>query len=216
MSEQILHDIQDDDGQDNFVEASEDDLINTSFIVEEKEPVIESNQNEFVDYVRSSIDLVPQHEEKSPNSLRRAIAYYENLQDQIHNSVANDADKVDLSMEEMGQLDQLDQTIDRKLGELKDKLGVKAIRVKTTKTASGKSADFTYVVPPFVMAIARMCINAKVTNGKDIEDIYQKLHQKYGMNEREKLEVLQVIADMGYPIRSSFMGDEDMIQQFNG
>lgn len=214
MSEKILHDVQE---EQDIITASEDELSTTSFVIEE-EDIKADNTNSFVDYVKSSIDLVPEYVEDNRNSIRRAIAYYENLQDEIHATVANDADDVNFSLTDMSQLDQLDQSIDRKLAKLKDVLGVRSIQVKVkqTKHASGKAADFVYYVPPFTMAIARICINAKVANGRNLEETYQKLRDKYSMNEREHLEVLQVLHDMGYPIRSSFMNDEDMIPQYSG
>jgi len=40
-----------------------------------------------------------------------------------------------------------------------------------------------------------------VSAGKDIEDCFDKLASKYDLNDREELELMQLLSDMGYAIR---------------
>ena len=56
------------------------------------------------------------------------------------------------------------------------------------------------VITPFQRAIAGSLINGKVSGGRDMEQLYEEAKKKYAINEREELELLQILADMGYPI----------------
>ena len=56
-------------------------------------------------------------------------------------------------------------------------------------------------VPLFISSIARSCINGMVSAGHDIEDIFKKLAKEYDLTKREKLELIQLLSDMNYPIR---------------
>jgi len=58
---------------------------------------------------------------------------------------------------------------------------------------------FQMVVTPFQRAIAGALINGKVSGGRNLEELWTDAKAKYKMDEREELEVLQILADMGYP-----------------
>lgn len=58
---------------------------------------------------------------------------------------------------------------------------------------------FQMVVTPFQRAIAGALINGKVSGGRNIEELWIEAKKKYDMDAREELEVLQLLADMGYP-----------------
>ena len=66
---------------------------------------------------------------------------------------------------------------------------------------------------PFCATVARILINAQVQGGKKIQEVFQSLKNKYDISEREALQISQVMADLGYPVRSLIDG-EDMIEQF--
>jgi hypothetical protein len=55
-------------------------------------------------------------------------------------------------------------------------------------------------VSPFIRGIAGLLINGKVANGRNMEELFEEIKKKYDLDKREELEVLQVVADMGYPI----------------
>jgi hypothetical protein len=40
-----------------------------------------------------------------------------------------------------------------------------------------------------------------VSAGKDIEDVFDNLAKKYELTPREEMETMQLLADMGYPMR---------------
>jgi Flp pilus assembly protein TadB len=55
------------------------------------------------------------------------------------------------------------------------------------------------VVDPFLFAVARLIVNAKVANGKNIEETFTKIAERFNINERETFAIQQLLRDMGYP-----------------
>lgn len=55
-------------------------------------------------------------------------------------------------------------------------------------------------ISAFERAIVGTIINSKVSAGKNIEDTYDKLKNKYNFTPREELAIQQLIADYGYPV----------------
>lgn len=53
---------------------------------------------------------------------------------------------------------------------------------------------------PFERAIVGTIINAKVSAGRNIEDVYDRLKNKYNFTPREELAIQQLIEDHGYPV----------------
>ena len=56
------------------------------------------------------------------------------------------------------------------------------------------------VVTPFERAICGIIINSVVSAGRPFETVYEFLKEKYDLNEREELSVLQILKDMGHPL----------------
>lgn len=52
----------------------------------------------------------------------------------------------------------------------------------------------------FERAIVGAIINGVVSGGKNIEELYNMANKKYKFSEREELALLQILADMGYPV----------------
>src|SRR5574337_449926 len=70
-----------------------------------------------------------------------------------------------------------------------------------------------YITVPLLIArIARICVNGTVSAGHDLEDLYNRQVKKFGLNEREQAELMQLLFDMGYPLRQDrgFMPDDDL------
>lgn len=53
---------------------------------------------------------------------------------------------------------------------------------------------------PFERACISTIINAKVSGGKDIEEVYEKMKNKYNFTPREEMGLIQLLADHGYPV----------------
>ena len=66
-------------------------------------------------------------------------------------------------------------------------------------TKEAGTASFQMVITPFQRAISGSLINGVVSGGRNMEELWADAKKKYNMNDREELEILQVIADMGYP-----------------
>ena len=188
----------------------EDDVVDTKPI----QVGAWANASEFVRYCVRASRAAPEIKADNLNSLRRAIAYYEGLENEIAEGAAADADHAELSIKQLETLDRVEELAET----VKAQLHISAQRVGLAKKAS-KSTGFVYVVDPFLFSVARICINAKIANGKNIEDVFNKLAAQFDINERETLAVRSIMRDMGYPIAGSFVADEgayDMITQYFG
>lgn len=194
--------------------VSEDDHLKKSDI----EVSMWKDANAFLVYLRRALGTVPPVAEGSRNSLKRAVAYYDNLLAEVEGTIIKDAEYVDFNELQVSELDHIDNAIVTARNALVEKLEKvtegNIDRQQFVKKAS-TPANVVYTVDPFLKAIAMTCINAKVQGGKNIEEIYKILKAKYEMDEREDLAVLQILRDSGYPIRHSFMeGSDDMIEQY--
>lgn len=69
-----------------------------------------------------------------------------------------------------------------------------------------------YQISAFERALVGTLINATVSGGRNLEELFDKLEKKYKLDSREVLAVRQVLADMGYPVfkdRARIDEDED-------
>lgn len=204
------------DSDEKLVEASvvsEDDLDEISASEEEAYiPVVEYGEwttpEDFQNYIVASIRNHPPVFDGSLNSVRRAFQYLKNVQAELIEGVEQDAPYADLDEDKLRFLDSVEQGIEEALVQI-----AQAVDSGLTKKAT-KSSNFTYFVNPFIFGLARTMINGKVSQGKNIEDLFEKLDKKYKLNDREKLELYYVLNDMGHPIRSSFVDHIDMAEQY--
>jgi len=197
--------------KDNLL-VDESEIVQPLIVEEPDEIQTVASLSSTEEYVKATRNA-PEISCDSVSSIKRAIAYYDNLEIKIQDAVIEDAEKSEISLDHLKVLDNTCAAIDMVRSQLK----VSAERVGIIKTA--KSARFVYTVDPFLFAIARLCINAKVANGKNIEEVYGQCKSIYGIDEREELSLRQIIADMGYPIHNSFVADHesfDMIRQYFG
>lgn len=222
MDKRAFEVTEDDLFESRNIVVSEDEVESPVILVEEddnekKEQPIQvgawTSAPQFVRYCVASLHTGPQIKLTSVNSLRRAIAYYDNLEQEIAEGAAADAEHAELSMNQLETLDGVEEMVDAVRAHLYDATK----RVGRAKKFASKSTLFTYYVDPFLFAVARIMINAKVANGKNIEDVFQKLASQYNIDDRETLALRQILRDMGYPIHGSFVADEgayDMITQY--
>lgn len=205
------HTIVEDDEQDQFIVDDTQDVENAL------EVSAWHTAEDFMKYILSAVQSLPQYND-SKYGILHTIVCGERLRDQMFETVVQGENN--FSLEQLQQLDTIDSQITSKVEQLQACLvqdsNTDRVPVRNIKKASGKASRWEYVVDPFIASIVRLCINAKVQGGKNIEDTYSYLQTKYGLNQREKLQVLYVLSDSGYPIRSSLMDGEDMIQQYLG
>jgi ElaB/YqjD/DUF883 family membrane-anchored ribosome-binding protein len=177
----------------------------------------------FIAWVKERCDDVPKHSGYDSAGLDRAVAYLERLDNEISKAM-----RLDLDGElDADQIEKVRATIDNGIERLQDRLD----KVKTHKKSKRKKkADevtegmvkeaqkITGVKGVFVTVdlltsrIARVCINGMVSAGHDIEDLYARQVKEYSLNKREQAQVMQLLSDMGYPLRQDrgYMPDEDL------
>ena len=167
----------------------------------------------FVSWIKERIDTVPRHSGMDTAGLERAISYLERLDSEISKAMRLDLEG-DL---DANKIEEVRSKIDDGLARLHERLDqVK----KSKKSYKKKKAEFlsepglvkeaqkitgvqgVYVtVPLLISRIARVCINGMVSAGHDIEDLYSKQVKLYKLSTREQAEVMQLLSDMGYPVR---------------
>ena len=180
----------------------------------------------FVAWIKEKIDSVPKHSGQDSAGLERAMAYMERVDNEISKAMRMDLD---------GELDA--NKIEKVRAELDDgisRLHARLEKVKESKKSSRKRKKAEYemdsdgfikeaqkitgvqgiyvTVPLLISSLARICINGMVSAGHDVEWIFDKQAEKYKLNDREQLELRQLLFDMGMPMRID-MGmkpDEDL------
>lgn len=177
----------------------------------------------FIAWVKERCDDVPKHSGYDSAGLERAVAYLERLDNEVSKAMRMDLDgELDAN-----QIEKVRAIIDNGIERLHDRLDkVKTSKKKTRKKKSELEIDGLvkeaqkitgvqgiYIVAPLLISrIARVCINGMVSAGHDIEDLYARQVKKYKLNDREQAETMQLLADMGYPLRQDrgFLPDEEV------
>lgn len=176
----------------------------------------------FVAWIKGRIDDVPKHSGYDSAGLERAVAYMERLDNEISKAMrldldgALDANKIESVRAQIDEglsrlHDRLDKVKKHSKSRRKKKADSNTTLVKEAQKIAGVQGVFV-TVPLLISRVARVCINGMVSGGHDIEDIYGKQIKKYKLNDREQAEVMQLLADMGYPLRQDrgYLADEDV------
>lgn len=146
----------------------------------------------------------------SKNSVRRSLAFCDNLERMIIAGVTADGETQKLSLAHLELLDSIEEglQITKAAIQRASEEGTKTVK-GSLKAEAGLEAIY---YDPFCATIARILINAQVSGGKKVQDVFGVLQNKHKIDDREELMICQIMADMGYPIRSLLNG-EDMIEQ---
>jgi hypothetical protein len=175
----------------------------------------------FVAWVKERLEGVPKHSGYDSAGLERAVSYLEKLDNEISKAMRMDLDgELDAN-----KVEEVRSQIDSGISRLHDRLD----KVKKSKKTKRKKAEIDpalvkeaqkitgvqgvfVTVPLLISRIARVCINGMVSAGHDIEDMYARQVKKYKLSEREQAEVMQLLSDMGYPMRQDrgYLPDEDI------
>lgn len=170
-----------------------------------------STPDDFEAFVVASARKTPEIFEGSKNSLKRAFHYLENLSEEISNGVAQDAAYSDLSESQLRTLDNIEDGIDSALRDISAAINGK----QRIKKVASKSATFHTYINPFIHGLARIIINGKVSQGKDIETLFSSINEKYNLDDREKLQLMFALEDFGHPIRSSYVDSIDYMTNYH-
>lgn len=193
---------------------------------EEAEEFVEEEQEDesltFLREIEERLKSVPSHNGQDTLGIRRAINYLEKLESDIDDKVKNDIEgkltREQIAMLEeakrsiLGGIDGLEERLN-KINSKNNKDGNKSKRkkksssdilegiVKQAQRIHGITHGTTVTVPLIIDGAARTCINASVSAGRDIEDVFQKVSKQYDFSTREKNELRQLLDDYGYPVR---------------
>ena len=80
------------------------------------------------------------------------------------------------------------------------------------KKSAGTPNNIVIAVSPFERAISGMMINAHVSAGHPMEDVFEALKSKYDLTDREELSIMQICMDSGFPMfkdRGTISDDAD-------
>lgn len=167
----------------------------------------------FLYWLHNMMNSPPQHSGRDTTGLEKAISYFEALDKEITKAMRTDyKNEIDSAKAEEARAaieDGLERLIDR-LEKVKSNKFKRHNKKKKADIINGlvkEGQKATHVggiivtVPLLISRVARTCINGMVSAGHDIEDLFQRQAEMYNLDKREKAEVLQLLADMGYPLR---------------
>jgi hypothetical protein len=167
----------------------------------------------FLDWLSGRMRAVPPHSGRDSVGIERAMAYLEAIDREISKAVRADINgEIDISEVEKAR-DELYKGLENLQARL-EKIQTNKHPKKKRKKKADENSDIvkaaqkaTHVggivvtVPLLISSIARTCVNSMVSAGKDIEDVFDKLAEKYELTPREEMETMQLLADMGYYMR---------------
>lgn len=200
----VLDDDDDDDGEEAGVEEEIIEEIN-SWDWEKSH-----GTGKFLKWLKSMIEGIPSHSGSDTTGVERAIAYFEKLNVEISKAMRRDFKReIDASKAEEARsmIEDGLKRLNERLEKLRTKKFKKA-KKKADQEHDGlvKNAETSFTgriqvnVPYFISFIARACIETSVQAGKDMAETFTKLGTEYKLDKREKVQVIQLIKDMGYPI----------------
>jgi len=172
---------------------------------------------------------IPKHDGTSTVGCERAVSFLDRLNGDISRAIREDHDNVlDIAKLESVRVNIMRDVIVLKdhLGKLKKQIkdshsqkDSKASSVPNWKSPSGRSLSYKQLkdteelkkkaatpnnlviaVSPFERAISGMMINAHVSAGHPMEDVYASLKKKYSLTDREELSIMQLCMDSGFHI----------------
>lgn len=158
------------------------------------------------DWYKDRIANIPRHSGREISGIERVIAYLQRMDREMSKVISNDYDgKVDIQAFENARRE-LHNAIDRcekALDTLKKSMKSAMFEAELVKEGQKSThvGGIIVTVPIFISRLARICINGMVSAGHDIEDLYGRLVKKYALNEREQAELMQLLFDMGFPLR---------------
>lgn len=161
---------------------------------------------QFIPWLFGMFNNVPKHSGHDTAGIERVMAFLGNL-----NKIISKAVRSDLKGElDVGQLEQARHSIndglyrcEQRLNRLNKKKKADfsdGTLIKEAQKITGVSGGVVVTVPLLISRLARVCINGMVSGGHDIEFMFNKLSEKYKLDNREQAELMQLIEDMGLAI----------------
>lgn len=176
----------------------------------------------FLDWVTTRLQSIPPHNGKDTTGLERAISYFEKINKEISCAMREDfKNQIDTAKAE-SMRSEIEDGLDKLISRLTKVKAAKFKRYRKSSAEEGlvkEAAQSTAIhgiivtVPLLISRIARVCINGQVASGHSIEDSFWRLAEKYELTKRERAELEQLLADMGYWVRRDrgFLLDEEIL-----
>jgi hypothetical protein len=203
-----------------FLQDFEDDAKD-----KETDYVNDGDLSKFMDYIGDQYPAnIPQHDGRSMVGCEKAITFLDKLNSQISGAIREDGDNaLDVQSLESVRVNIMKDILVLKnhLGKLKKKFkeehtkessldsgGIpkwtnssgKEVDYKELKKEAGTPNNIVIAVSPFERAISGIMINAHVSGGHSMEDVYGFLAKKYSIDDREELAIMQLCMDSGFHI----------------
>ena len=190
---------------------------------------------------------IPSHDGTTMLGCEKAVSFLDRLNSEISRAIREDSEDVlDVSELEHVRVSIMKDTLVLKdhLNSLKKKfkemhknssdLGSVDAESKVPDWVSADGSKMSYrdlkkkastpnkmviAVPPFERALAGILINAQVSGGNSMEDVFEILKSKYDLQPREELAVMQVVMDMGFHVfrdRGTFSLNDDSLDTDDG
>ncbi len=221
----------------NFIpgsDAVEDDFADDSDEEDEGDYLTTGNIKKFMEYITDMYPAkIPRHDGKTTLGCERAKSFLERMDKEISSAIRKDHDGVleiskleELRQKIIGDVAKLASHIKLlKSNENKKKASVDANGIPAWTDSAGVEHSYSdmrktaatpnkmvIAVPPFERAIAGIMINAHVSAGHNMEDVYDYLANKYAITAREELSIMQVCMDSGFHIfkdRGTYSGEKE-------
>lgn len=189
-----------------YIEHQDDDGLE----VREKNWEEDKSHKQFIPYIQNKLTQIPRHSGRTIAGCERALAFLKGCDQEISQAMRSDLNG-EIDEEEIekirkdihNMMDRLQNRIDQ----LRKEANVQEVNFITDGDLEDRKLSKVAGTPvlnvymtPFERAIVSTCINAKVSGGRNIEEVYGHLKNKYNFTPREELSFIQLIADHGYPI----------------
>lgn len=163
----------------------------------------------FMEYLDSSYPGgIPQHDGNSMVGCERAIVYLNSLNKEISEALRNDKggalDPMALEdyriqlLRDMVLLKERMSHLKRDLSE--STRDMSRASYKSDLQKEGATPIVQLVATPFERAVAGILINSVVSAGHPFEDVYDYLKDKYALDGRDELSIMQLVMDSGFHI----------------
>jgi len=181
--------------------------------------------SKFMDYVHTEYPTnIPQHDGRSMVGCEKAISFLDRMNSQISGAIREDQENVlDVQGLEGVRVNIMKDILILKnhLGKLKKRLkdehgktaSIDRNGIPAWKNASGREVEYkdlekeastprnmVIAISPFERAISGIMINAHISGGHPIEEVYDFLSDKYSIDDREELAIMQLCMDSGFHI----------------
>ena len=163
----------------------------------------------FFSWVKERLDDVPKHSGYDTAGIERAISYLEKLDSEISRAMRLDMD----GELDSDKIEEARSKIENGINSLHDRLDKVKKKPRKKKRASEDESGLVkeaqspiisgivITVPLLTSALARVLINGSISMGRDMGDMMKRLIQKFKLTDREVYEIVQLMNDMGYPMR---------------